>query len=91
MDADTEVIHFRSDQSLEVCDTEKNTHNNAMRSSPSRSIQVLHLRIAKTGVDPFGFPDALVIGRHVVEAGVEVEHEEKIPDGPNHSNRQVKT
>lgn len=51
----------------------------------------MYLRAAIPRVDPFSFPDALVVRRHVVQAGVDVEHEEKIADGPNHSSRKVKT
>lgn len=52
----------------------------------NRKWKVLYLRAAITRVDPFSFPNALVVWRHIVEAGVDVEHEEKIADGPNHSD-----
>lgn len=49
-----------------------------------------NLRAAQTGVDPFSLTDALVVRSYIVEAGVEVEHEQKIADGPNHSNEKIK-
>lgn len=49
-----------------------------------------YLRTAQAGVDPFSFTDALVGGGHVVEAGVQMEHEEEIADGANNSSSGVK-
>lgn len=50
----------------------------------------MYLRAAISRVDPFRFPDALVVGCHIIQAGVDVEHEEKVANGPNHSGRKVK-
>lgn len=45
----------------------------------------MYLRAAQTGVDPFCSTDALVLRGHIVEASVQVEHKEEIPNGANHS------
>lgn len=48
---------------------------------------MLCLRIAQTRVDPVSFANALVVWGHIVDAGVEVEHEEEITNGANNSDR----
>lgn len=50
----------------------------------------MYLRTALTRVDPFSSPNALVVWCHIVQASVDVEHEEKIADGPNHPSREKK-
>lgn len=67
------------------------TNKNVIRSNTSKDIKVFYLRAAQTRVDPFSCPDALVVWRHVIEAGVDMEHEEEIADGPNHSDGKIKT
>ena len=47
----------------------------------------MYSRAADARVDPFSFADALVLWGHVVEAGVDVEHEEQVTNGADHSNR----
>lgn len=58
----------------------KTKHKQEMKEAP-------YSRTAQTGVDPVSFADSLVVWGHVVEAGVEVKHEEEITDGTNHSDR----
>lgn len=85
------VVTISDRLTSEVFNMDKTLPQNAIHLSTCKKLKVLYLRAANTGVDPFRFPNALVVRRHIVKAGVDVEHEEKIADGSNYSNRKVKT
>ena len=46
---------------------------------------LMYIRAAFASVDPFGFANALVVGCNIVETGVEVEHEQQVTNGADHS------
>lgn len=63
----------------------QNTSDAILTVRSNRKFKSQYLRAAISGVNPFRFPDALKVWRHVVQTGVDVEHEEEIADGPDHS------
>lgn len=75
-----------------MCTIDTIAENTKTRKTKRRrkDIEVLYLRVAQTGVDPMGFADTLIVWGYIVEAGVQMEHEEEITNGAYHSDRAAK-